>query len=190
MRVLLLDEDVDRAALVQRALRDAGHETLTCERPCPDLLEAVRRAAPDVVIVSVECPDRDMLEDLAEVGRHAPKPIVMFAQRSPTELVTQGIQAGVAAYVVDGLRGERVAPVLEVAVARFNACQEMRAELDQAKAQLADRKIIEQAKGILMRKRGCDEHEAYTALRKLAMDRNQRLAEVARSVIAAAKLLG
>jgi response regulator NasT len=190
LRVMLVDEDAERAALVEQALLGAGYEVVAKLAGQHDLLRSVRDVQPDVVIVDLESPDRDTLESMRHITREQPKPIVMFAEKGDSDTIADAIRAGVSAYVVDGLSGNRVKPILDVAIARFREFQALRDELEQTKTTLAERKIIEKAKGLIMKKRGCDEEQAYKALRKLAMDRNQRLADVAREVVSVADLLG
>lgn len=190
LRVLLIDEDHDRRALLQEALRAAGYAVVLGATPEGDLLGEVRRVKPDVIVIDVDSPDRDTLENMCCIARDAPRPVVMFTHDEDAEKMRSAIRAGVSAYVVGGVSGERVKPIVEVAVMRFEQHQALREELQQAKTSLADRKLIERAKGILMRQRGCGEDEAYQALRKAAMERNRKLVEVAQNVIDAAELLG
>ncbi len=189
LRVMLVDDDRGRAALLTQALADSGCEVVARAGKNEDVLARVRHADPDVILIDMELPDRDTLEHMRSISRDRPRPVVMFAERSDRATAEAAIKAGVSAYVVDGLSPARIRPILEVAIARFREFEAMRTELEQARSQLADRKIVERAKGILMQKRGMSEDEAYKALRKLAMDRNKRLIDIAESVIAAAELL-
>ncbi len=154
-----------------------------------DVLRRVTEVMPDVIIVDMEAPDRDILENMRAISRHQPKPIVMFAESSDSDMIKAAVGAGVSAYVIDGLSDKRVKPIIEVAIARFREFNALRTELAQAKQDLAERKIVEKAKGILMKHKGLSEDQAYVALRKMAMDRNQRLGQVAQSVITVADLL-
>lgn len=190
LRVLLVDEDEDRRRAVEATLTGAGYTVVGSIASGRDLMTAIRHERPDVIVIDVDSPDRDALEDLCCIARDAPHPVVMFTHDDDAEKMRTAIRAGVSAYVVGGVSGERVRPIVEVAVMRFEQHQALRAELQQAKASLAERKVIERAKGILMRQRRCSEDEAYQALRRSAMERNRRLAEVAQSVIDAAELLG
>jgi two-component system, response regulator / RNA-binding antiterminator len=189
IRVMVIDEKPERSAAVEVALSRAGYRVAARVGAHEDLSARVRAVQPDVIIVDLESPGRDTLEHMRSIGRDCPRPIVMFTQDGDSETIRAAVQAGVSAYVVDGLRQERIRPVLEVATARFYAFQALRHERDQAQASLAARKRIERAKGIVMRQRGCSEEEAHRALRKLAMDRNKRLGEVAEELIASAQLL-
>jgi response regulator NasT len=186
---MVIDEKTERAALLGDALRAAGCEVVASMILRADLQSEVNAAQPDVVIVDMECPDRDVLEDMSRITRHQPRPIVMFVDRSDSESIQAAVQAGVSAYVVGGLSAERVRPVLEVAIARFKEFQSLRSELETAKSSLVERKVIERAKGLLMKHRGMAEEDAFRALRKMAMDRKIRIAAVAREVVAAAELL-
>jgi len=189
LSVLLVDDDPLRAAIVEPALREAGYEVVTVVDSAAAMLAQVRARRPDVIIIDRDSPDRDTLEHVCMITRDDPRPIVMFTQDQDRTLMRAALEAGVSAYVVDGLSVERVRPIVEVALARFEQWQALRRELDQAQTNLAERKLIERAKGIVMKQRGCTEDEAYAMLRKLAMSRNQRLAQVAESVITMAELL-
>lgn len=189
LRVLLVDDDTGRASILREALQTAGHAVVAEVRSAVELMARVRDVRPDVIIIDRDSPDRDTLEHICIVSRDDPRPIVMFTQDKDQKMMRAALKAGVSAYVVDGLSAERVRPIVDVALARFEQWQAMRQELDQAQASLAERKVIERAKGIVMKQRGCSEEEAYRLLRKTAMDRNLRLALVAESVIAMADLL-
>ena len=189
LRVLIVDRTVDRSHALKEALEREGYVALTPPAGRFDLLRCVRELEPDVVIIDMDSPDRDVLEDSRRVFQEQPKPIVMFVDESDSDSIRQAVAAGVASYVVKGAAAERVRPVLEVAIARFRAFQDLKDELAQAKSSLADRKLVERAKGILMERRGCSEDDAYRALRQMAMSRNQRLVEVARNVIDLAALI-
>ena len=189
LRVMIIDETAERAELLEAALAAAGCDVVAREGLRAHLEDKINEARPDVVIVAMECPDRDVLENMSRINQHQPRPIVMFVDRSDSDSIRAAVQAGVSAYVVGGLNAARVKPVLEVAIARFNEFQTLRRELESARTDLVDRKVIERAKGILMKHRGMAEEEAFRALRKMAMDRKLRLAAVAREVVAAAELL-
>ena len=189
LRVMLVDEDPGRAAILERALEDAGYVVAAKITSATDLQGRVAALQPDVIIIDMESPDRDTLEHMRGISRDQPKPIVMFAEQGDSDTIAQAVQAGVSAYIVDGLNAKRIKPIMDVAIARFREFQALREELAQAKSSLAERKDIERAKGILMNQRGWSEDEAYQALRKLAMDKNLRLAEVARNIIAVADLI-
>lgn len=189
MRVLLVDEDPERAILLKTALHASGYAVFVHAGTTANLLAHVREVAPDVIIIDRDSPDRDTLEHVCSVTRDEPRPIVFFTQDGDRAKIQAAVRAGVSAYIVGGMSAERLRPILDVAMARFEEFQALRQELDQAKISLAERKQIERAKGIVMKSRGVDEEEAYVLLRKLAMDRNQRLAQVAENVITMAELL-
>jgi response regulator NasT len=189
-RVLIVDDAVERAEVVQTALRLAGYEVAALVPAAANLYAEVERLKPDVIIIDVDSPDRDTLEHLAVLSSSAPRPVVMFTQDDDSDKIREAVRAGVSAYIVDGLEGARVKPILDVAIARFEQFQALKRELDETGEKLAERKLIERAKGLLMQARGLSEEDAYRALRKQAMQNNTRLADVARQVVSLAGLLG
>ena len=189
LRVILVDRSSGRAAILERALADQGYDVIARLGEGDDVLEAVRRRQPDIVLIDMDLPDRDTLESLRMLNQKLPRPVVMFAGESDEDLITAAVRAGVSAYAVDGLDPRRLKPIMDVAIARFREYQALRNELEETRGKLADRKDIDKAKAILMRQKGISEEAAYAALRKLAMDRNQKIGEVARMLIAAAELL-
>ena len=154
------------------------------------LLAQIARIDPDVIFIDLENPNRDVLEQMFQVSRSVRRPVVMFVDQSDKASIEAAIDAGVSAYVVDGMRKERVKPILDMAISRFNAFHRLREELDRTKQALEDRKIIDRGKGILMKSRNISEEDAYALLRKTAMNESRRMADVARSLVTAAKLLG
>jgi response regulator NasT len=189
MRVLVIDPDKARAALVAEGL--AGVKPLEV-RSAPSFEAAegeIAQFAPDVIVIACDSPDRDTLESLRGQTLHNPRPVVMFVDRSAPGLADAAIEAGVAAYVVDGLSAKRVRPILEVALTRFQLMQKLRSDLTKAQADLAARKSIDRAKGLLMKERGLDEDAAYQLLRKLAMDAGRPMGAVAADLIAFASVL-
>ena len=190
MRVLIVDESDERAALLREALTAAGHEVAASLTSPLELLRAVEHQRPDVIVIDTESPTRDVLEHVVMVSRSSPRPIVMFSSDAGGEAIRDAVRAGVSAYVVDGLDTSRVSSIVEVACARFEEFQKLKTELAEANLKLSDRKLVERAKGLLMQSRGLSEDEAYHALRKLAMAKKQRLGETAQQLIDAAELLG
>lgn len=190
LRVMLVDDVPGRAAILERALQDGGYDVVARFGTDENLLQHVNQIQPDIIIIDMESPDRDILEHLRMISRDKPKPIVMFAEKSDSETIEQAVRAGVSAYVVDGLSDKRMKPIMDVAIARFREFQALKDELHRTKMDLADRKDIEKAKGIIMKQRKCSEPEAYSALRKIAMDSNKKLGDVARSIIDVADLFG
>ena len=190
IRIMLVDESPDRAAVLEQALRQQGYDVVASVATGPDLLRSVSRIRPDVIIIDMESPDRDTLEDMQVIHRDLPCPIVMFTHDGDSAKIGEAIRAGVSAYIVDGLDPARIRPIIEVAIARFSQFQALREELYEAQTRLAERKVIERAKGILMQQRALSENEAYQLMRRMAMERNMRIIELARSLITAAELLG
>src|SRR5262245_2110 len=189
LRILLVDQNVTRASILEEGLREAGYTNVVVVRDMQNLMRRIVDADPDVIFIDLENPNRDVLEQMFQVSRCVRRPIAMFVDRSDTDMIEAAVDAGVSAYVVDGLRKERVKSVLDTAVSRFNSFNKLRDELDRAKAALEERKVIERAKGVLMQERGLSEQDAYALLRKAAMNENRRLCDVAQSVITAARLL-
>jgi len=190
MRILVVDESEERAAILREGLARAGHEVAASLSSALDLLRAVEELRPAVIVIDTESPTRDVLEHLVVVSQSSPRPIVMFATDAGGEAIREAVRAGVSAYVVDGLDAERVKAIVEVACARFEEFQRLRTELAEANLKLLERKLIDRAKGLLMNSRGLAEEQAYHALRRFAMSRKQRLGEVAQQLIDAAQLLG
>lgn len=189
MRVMLVDDDIQRLEMLEQALCAAGHSVVARIDAGADLLAAARQSRPDIVLIDVDAPGRDTLESLAQINRDDPMPVVLFAAKSDAASIRRAMRAGVCAYVVDGLSPGRLQPVMEVAIARFAEHQALKRELDEAKGRLADRRDIDRAKGLLMQRRGLTEEQAYEQLRKTAMNRNLKIGDAARAVIAAADLL-
>jgi response regulator NasT len=190
MRVLVVDESPERAELLREGLRRAGHEVSATLTSPLVLLKTIEELRPDVVVIDTESPTRDVLEHLVVVTQHTPRPIVMFTSDASPETMREAVRAGVSAYVVDGLDAARVKSIVDAAVARFEEFQRLRERLADATLRLDERKLVDRAKGILMKSRGLDEESAYRALRRMAMDRNRRIGEVARAVIDMSDLLG
>lgn len=189
LRILIIDENVVRASILEDGLREAGHTRVTVISSMRELLRQIVEADPEVIFIDLENPNRDVLEQMFQVSRSVRRPIAMFVDRSDTASIEAAIDAGVSAYVVDGLRKERVKPILDMTISRFNAFNRLREELDRAKQALEDRKVIEKAKGILMKTKDIPEEEAYALLRKTAMNESRRVAEVAAGLVMAAQLL-
>lgn len=189
LRILVVDHNAERAAVVRQALVDVGGYQVEVAPKAGDLLTLLRTAQPDVLVVDLDLPDRDTIEQLRVATRERPRPIVMFVDQSDSSMMHAAIDAGVSAYVVDGLKKERVKPILDMAISRFNAFARLTRELEEARSALEDRKLIDQAKAILIKSRGMNEAEAYALLRKTAMNQNRKIVEIAQSLITAAGLL-
>jgi response regulator NasT len=189
LTVAIVDANQVRSAILEDGLRAAGLENVTVVAQTADLLRRLADLDPDVVIIDLENPSRDVLEQMFQVSRAVARPVAMFVDQSDTAMMEAAIDAGVSAYIVDGLKGERVKSIVDLAITRFNAFSRLQSELQAVRTELADRKVIERAKGILMKTRRLKEEEAYALLRKTAMDQNRKLADIARSVLTAAELL-
>lgn len=190
LKVMIIDHNPTRTVVLSEAVRELGHQVVAKLGPDADILREVHDQQPDVILIDMDLPDRDTLESMRLISSETPKPIVVFAEQSDSQTINEAISSGVSAYIVDGLDPRRLRPIMDVAIARFREHQALKSELETTRNQLAERKQIERAKGILMKAKGLDEAEAHAAMRKLAMDRNVRLAEVARMLIAADELLG
>jgi response regulator NasT len=189
LRVLIVDQNVVRASILEDGLREAGYLDVIVVRDMQNLLRRILDEEPDVILIDLENPNRDVLEQMCQVSRVVSRPVAMFVDRTDAGMIESAIDAGVGAYIVDGLRKERVKAIVETTISRFRAFSRLRTELDETRQQLADRKLIDRAKGILMRERHLDEETAYQLMRKTAMSENMRLSEVARSIITAQGLL-
>jgi response regulator NasT len=187
-RVMLVDDDDTRAAFVTQALRTTGYEVAARLSSVEDLLAAVRRVQPDIVLVDMDHPARSVLDHCAAVTQHLPRPIVFFAHNADPETIADAVKAGVSAYVIDGLTEARLKPILDVAIVRFREHQKLRDELEEMKTRLADRRDVERAKAMLARLRKLDEAAAYALLRRSAMARRITIGEAARTMLAAAEL--
>jgi two-component system, response regulator / RNA-binding antiterminator len=189
LSVLLIDDNPARTEIVQAGLRDAGYLLLDRLDGTVDLAAKVAALKPDVIVVSIDSPSRDAIEDLRRTTEQQPRPIAMFADHSDPATIAAGMEAGVCAYVVKGLAKDRVQSVVDVAVAHFNRYHSMREELDRARLSLVERRTVDRAKGLLMEQKDLSEEAAYKLLRKLAMDQNKRIGEVAQDLLTYAKAL-
>src|SRR5690606_13696650 len=189
LSILIIDENRIRASIIEEGLREAGHARVAVIHDVNEVGWTIQDTMPDVVFIDLENPKRDTLEHFFSLSRAIQRPIAMFVDRSDTGMIEKAVEAGVSAYVVDGLKKERVKPILDMAISRFNAFSRLTRELEQARSALEERKIVEQAKGILMKTRGLSEPDAYALLRSTAMNQNRRLIDIAQGLITAAKLL-
>lgn len=189
LTILVIDENAIRASIIEDGLRQAGHHHVTVVGELLGVARIIERLSPDVIVIDIENPNRDMLESLFLLSRTVKRPVAMFVDRSDADSIRAAVEAGVSAYVVDGLKKERVKPILDMAILRFNAFSRMARELEEARSQLENRKVIDRAKAILMKSRGLDEEAAYGLLRRTAMDQNRKIVEIAQSLIMAAGLL-
>lgn len=190
LTVAVIDPSQARAAILEEGLRAAGIGRIVVLPDTADLQERVSALKPDVVVIHLESPSRDILEQMSGVSRHAGRPVAMFVDRSDTTMMEAAVDAGISAYVVDGLRPERIKSIIDIAILRFNAFARLQRELSEARGELADRKLIERAKGILMNLKGLSEEEAYRQLRRKAMNEKRKIADIARAIVTTADLLG
>lgn len=184
LEVMLVDDNPRRAALLETRLREAGFSRIVLVPLESGLLRQIEERAPDVIIIDLESPGRDLLESLSFVSTHSPTPIVMFTRKDDSDFIRDAVDAGVTAYVVDGLQTEKVKPVIDVALAQFRQFQRLRADLSVTRAELGERKVIDRAKTLLMERFRQSEDQAYACLRAEAMNRNLKLAELARQIVA------
>lgn len=189
LRVLVIDESHRRGAELCAGLAMAGCQVAAVLAGAEDLARQVEAVKPDMILIGTDNPSRDTLEHLAAMNRDMPRPVVIFADEGDQNCIRNAMKAGVAAYVVDGLEPARVKPVIDVALARFEADQALKRELETTQKKLSERRLVEQAKGLLMKLKGLDEDQAYKLLRKLAMDRGQPIGTVAQNVLETARLL-
>jgi len=189
LRVLLIDDTPRKVGRLRTALIEAGFDVIEESRLTIDLQERMETLRPDVVLIDTDSPGRDVMEQVVMVSRDQPRPIVMFTNDKDPELMRQAIRAGVSAYIVEGIQAQRLKPILDVAMARFESDQALRAQLQARDQQLAERKRIELAKGLLMKMKDCKEEEAYTLMRRQAMSRQQKLIQVAEQIVAMNELL-
>ncbi|HJQ17065.1 MAG TPA: ANTAR domain-containing protein [Allosphingosinicella sp.] len=190
MRIVIVDDTGLRATVLEEGLREAGYDDIHAIPPRSGFVALIERLGPDVVLMDLGSPSRDTLEEMLAVSRALARPIAMFVDQSDETMIGAAIDAGVSAYVVDGLRKDRVKPILDLAIRRFNAFARMQTELEEARTALADRKAIDRAKTILMTSRNLTEPDAYALLRTTAMNQGRRIVDVAEALITAESLLG
>jgi two-component system, response regulator / RNA-binding antiterminator len=188
-KIVIVDENPIRAAILEEGLREAGFVGVEHIREMHNLLARIYALDPDVIVIDLENPSRDVLEQMFQVSRAVRRPIAMFVDQSDTASIQASVDAGVSAYIVDGLKKERLKPILDLCISRFNAFSRLQDELDRTKSALEDRKAIDRAKGILMKLKGLTEDEAYVLLRSTAMREKKKIGDIAQSIITAAELL-
>ena len=188
LKIVIVDANPIRAAILEDGLREAGYVNVTRIEDRTGLLARVYAIDPDVILIDLENPSRDELEQMFQVSRAVKRPIAMFVDQSDTASIEASVDAGVSAYIVGNLQKDRIKSILDLTISRFNAFARLQGELDRAKSALEERKVIDRAKGILMKAKNLTEEQAYALLRKTAMNENKKIAEVAQSVIMAAEL--
>lgn len=190
LTIAVVDPSRARAAILEEGLRAVEGARVVVIPDTADLLDRLSALSPDVVVIHLESPSRDLLEQMFGVSRLVERPVAMFVDRTDTPMMQAAVDAGISAYIVDGLRAERIKPIIEISILRFNAFARLQRELTEAKSELADRKLIERAKGILMSAKGLTEDEAYRQLRRKAMNEKRKIVDIARAIVTAADLLG
>ena len=188
--VAVIDPSRARAAILEEGLRAAGITDVVIIPDTADLAVQVAALNPDVVVIHLESPSRDILEQMSGVSRYVERPVAMFVDRSDVPMMQAAVDAGISAYVVDGLHPQRIRSILDIAILRFQAFARLQRELVEARGELAERKIVERAKGILMVARALSEEEAYKLMRRKAMNEKRKIADIARAIVTAADLFG
>jgi two-component system, response regulator / RNA-binding antiterminator len=190
LKIALIDDDAVRAAVLEDGLRAGGHDDIVRLTTSPGLMARLADLAPDVVIVDLGNPSRDALEEMFVISRQLPRPIAMFVDTSDSAMIEAAVDAGVSAYIVDGLKKERIKAILDMAISRYRAFSRLKEDLSRARAELEERKVVERAKAILMTRRQLSEPEAYALLRRTAMNQGKRIQEIAQALIVAEGLFG
>jgi len=188
LNIVIVDENPVRAAILEEGLREAGYVNVVRIEGTAKLLARIYAIDPDVILIDLENPSRDVLEQMFQVSRIVKRPVAMFVDQADSASIQASVDAGVSAYIVDGLKKERIKSILDLCISRFNAFFRLQSELEQTKSALEERKVIDRAKGILMKAKKLSEEQAYALLRKTAMNENRKIADVAQSVITAAEL--
>ncbi|KUJ74940.1 hypothetical protein AVO42_06110 [Thiomicrospira sp. XS5] len=187
-RVMLVDNESARAALLSKALEDHGYQVVARVAPGPSLLSKVAKIMPDMIVIDTDSPDRDILDSMSLLNEHNPMPVVMFADEDNETIIQEAIRSGVSGYIAKGVDKERVNSIMSVAVARFREYQALKNELRETKDELESKKVIDKAKRLLMLQKKVSEDEAYEAMRKMSMDRNIRMVDVAENIISVLEL--
>jgi response regulator NasT len=188
-KIVIIDESPIRAAILEEGLREAGYTEVVQVNEMQSLLTRIHALDPDIIIIDLENPSRDSLEQMFQVSRAVRRPIAMFVDQSDSAMIQASVDAGVSAYIVDGLKKERIKPILDLCVSRFNAFSKLQDELDRTRNALEERKVIDRAKGILMKLKGLTEEEAYVLMRSTAMREKKKIGEIAQSILTASELL-
>ena len=188
-KIVIVDESPIRAAILEEGLREAGFTGVVHISEMQSLLARIYALDPDVILIDLENPSRDVLEQMFQVSRAVRRPIAMFVDQSDSASIQASVDAGVSAYIVDGFKKERIKSIIDLCISRFNAFARLQSELERARSELDDRKVIDRAKGILMKLKGLTEDEAYVLLRSTAMREKKKIGEIAQSIITAAELL-
>ncbi|RDV04584.1 ANTAR domain-containing response regulator [Undibacter mobilis] len=188
LKIVIVDESPIRAAILEDGLREAGFTQVQRIEETRNLLSRIYALDPDVILIDLENPSRDELEQMFQMSRIVKRPIAMFVDQSDSASIQASVDAGVSAYIVGNLQKDRIKTILDLCISRFNAFSRLQSELEEAKDALQERKIIDRAKGVLMKAKGLTEEQAYSLMRKTAMNENKKIAEIAQSVLTAAEL--
>jgi response regulator NasT len=188
LKIVIVDENPIRAAILEDGLREAGHVNVARIENRTGLLARIYAIDPDVILIDLENPSRDELEQMFQMSRAVKRPVAMFVDQSDTASIQASVDAGVSAYIVGNLQKDRIKTILDLCISRFNAFARLQDELDRTKSALEERKVIDRAKGILMKAKNMSEEDAYALLRKTAMNEKKKIAEVAQSVIIASEM--
>lgn len=189
LKIVIVDESAIRAAILEEGLHEAGFRHVIRIGETNNLLARIYAIDPDVILIDLENPSRDILDQMFQVSRAVKRPVAMFVDQSDSDSIRSAVDADVSAYIVGGLQKERIKPILDLCIARFNAFSRLQNELERAKSALNERKMIDRAKGILMKAKNLSEDEAYVLMRRTAMNENKKVIEIAQSVVTAAELL-
>jgi response regulator NasT len=189
LKVLLVRDDPVRSELLKQSLLEYGYDVVAEMQMTGELLKRADQSCPDLLVIDSDSPSEKLFSRLHELALHNPLPVVLFTEDDNRDVISRAVRAGVSAYIVDGLDQNRLGAILDVAMERFKETERLRLELKDTRANLAERKAVDRAKGILMKQRGFDESQAYHALRKMAMDKNLKIGQVAENVIAVSELL-
>lgn len=189
LKVMIVDNNFERVKPLKQSLLDNGYDVIAHLRDTINLNDACSKLQPDVVVIDTDSPSRDTLEHICVMTMNDPRPVMMFTHDGDKEQIKLATQAGVCAYVVGTLPNERLQPVIDAAVARFEEFKNLRTALQEANTKLSERKVIERAKGLIMKQRNVDENEAYSMLRKMAMEKHTRIGSLAAQIVEAAQLL-
>src|SRR6266403_1736285 len=188
-KIVIVDESPIRAAILEEGLREAGYTGVVRISEMQSLLARIYALDPDIILIDLENPSRDILEQMFQVSRAVRRPVAMFVDQSDAASIQASVEAGVSAYIVDGLKKERIKPILDLCISRFNAFAKLQDELDRTKSALEERKVIDRAKGILMKVKGLTEDEAYVLMRSTAMREKKKIGEIAQSILTASEML-
>ena len=189
LKIALVYKTPSRAIVLEEGLREAGFTQFERIPETQNLLARLTSANPDVILIDLETPTRDMLAQMFQLNRAIKRPLTIFVDQSDGAAIQGAVDAGVPAYIVDGLKKERISGIVDLCISRFNAVSQLQADLERAKDALSERKVIDRAKGVLMKAKNLSEDEAYVLTRKTAMSENKKIVEIAESIITASELL-